>query len=784
MIMKKNIKSLILLFLCSCLVFVPVSGQTPARETTVPDLTETVVPTEAAKAEEPSEEAEPVPGPADIETPAEADAAENETEPQQDDTADADETEQISAQTYQISLFTEPQVIKLPRATTSYWFYVPAGTEVEEASVSLYLETSATLLEDYSTATIEVNGIAVKSLNLVEFAAEKENVWDVEIPVEWLKTDGTLNQLSIITAQRSILGECADIDNPANWLVISEKSSLFLTLQHDGMTQLDNLYPFLFNRAELANKLTTGFVLAGSNPAAEFSAALNIAAAIGVNYPYKELDRMPVLEDKSQCGASCFVINSDSASDPALPELKIGEGYLSVSQDETGVAVNVAGGLAAGLNRAVRTLTDVDLLSQFSADDVILQHDPDRKSSGLSSREDGQYTLEDFHYSDISLAGAFHQHTSFTVYQPDGVMGGPGSYFEVHFRHSDALHSDTSLLTVQFDGTPASSIQLSRTNTENGSLRVRIPQEVLAKGSFEIGIDAYNYLGKIDCSKDWYDVAWTVIDADSVVYFEPSETTVVPSLRRFPSAFGSRVTVGIPEKSSEIVREAMLMLAVRNSQNTRTAPEFTVSNEFRNLEKSGVDIILAGSRKDILLPSDIERDLYIVPNGNSYDIKPGINVMPEALENKIILQTIRSPYDYKRVVYVIIWPDSSYEQELFDFIEDKTSAYQLSGQLVLLGRNGAVSIDAETATEAAVPFSPKLLINKIVRQTGIPRIGWGIILILFIVIIILMIRASRRKDRFETARDKMAQTNAGSANSSKPEANNEPDPDDDFDDEE
>ena len=128
----------------------------------------------------------------------------------------------------------------------------------------------------------------------------------------------------------------------------------------------------------------------------------------------------------------------------------------------------------------------------------------------LASREDGLYTLQDFGYEDINLEGAFHQKTYFSIRQPDGILGGPDSYFEVHFRHSDALVGDTSMLTVYFDGVPASSIQLSRGNVDDGKLRVKIPREVLDKGSFEITVDVYNYLGNIDCSKDWYDVAWYI----------------------------------------------------------------------------------------------------------------------------------------------------------------------------------------------------------------------------------------------------------------------------------
>ena len=682
------------------------------------------------------------------------------------------EKEAVSGQTYRIHLFTDPVVIKLPRATTSYWFFVPEGTEIEDAEICLYLETSATLLEDYSTATIEVNGIAVESLNLVEFVENKGEIWEIRIPVEWLKTDGTLNEISIITAQRSILGECADIDNPANWLVISKESYLLLTILREGHTHLDNLYPLI----------STGFEFAGSDADAEFSAALSIASAIGGNYPYKDIDHMTV-SDGDSSSDNHFVINADSSTNPALPELMAGEGYLGVSYDD-GAVIDVAGGQASGLTNAVRTFSDISLLSQFSTDNAVIRHTPVHKVSSLPSREDGHYTLEDFNYTDIDLAGAFHQQTTYTVYQPDGVMGGPGSYFEVHFRHSDALLSDTSLLTVHFNGVPASSIQLSRTNTENGSLRVTIPQEVLARGTFEIGIDVYNYLGKIDCSKDWYDVAWTVIDSDSVLYYEPSDVTVIPSLNRFPSVFGEQMILSIPENSSADVKEAMLMLAARNSQNTRSIPEYYAANDVEKLEKKDANMIIAGSRRDINLPESVAKELYIAPQSDGYSVKNGVNVMPEALSDKIIVQAVRSPYDYKRIIYVIMWPDASYEQALLEFASDKKSVYQLSGELALIGPDGAVSMSAAEQAEAAIPLSPELVVNKVVRQTGIPKIGLGIILLLIVIIIFLIIRAARKKNRFESAQKKMAETNADNKDSAADEKASGSEPDDEFDDEE
>ena len=73
--------------------------------------------------------------------------------------------------------------------------------------------------------------------------------------------------------------------------------------------------------------------------------------------------------------------------------------------------------------------------------------------------------------------------------------------------------------------------------------------------------------------------------------------------------------------------------------------------------------------------------------------------MSEALGDKIVIQVVRSPYNYKRVVYVIIWPGEEYEQALFEFTSDKTVGYQLSGQLALFSEDGAVSINAVEEVE-------------------------------------------------------------------------------------
>ncbi|MBO4925512.1 MAG: cellulose biosynthesis cyclic di-GMP-binding regulatory protein BcsB [Clostridia bacterium] len=685
----------------------------------------------------------------------------------------AEETAAPQAQAYRIRIFSEPQAIKLPKAVTSYWFQVPADTEIEKAVLSLELMCSDTLLEDRSTATVEVNGIAIASVNLQEMKNASSTVWDVEIPIDRLKTDGTINQLSIVTAQRSVLGECADIDNPANWLVLGENSALTLTLLRPESCLLDSLYPFLFNRAELGNVLNTEMVLAGSDADAEGAAALTVASAIGANYPYKKLDRLTVSGQKTGTAENRFLIDADAAVTPAIKE---GEGYLAIRQDG-GLTVQVAGGGKTGLEKAVRVLSDAAVLSQFSSDSAVIRSALPRRSGALAAREDGLYTLRDFGYDDMNLAGAFHQQTVFTIRQPDGILGGAGSYFEVHFRHSDALISDTSLLTVYFNNVPATSIQLSRTNVDGGRLRVPIPRKMLAQGSFEIRVDVYNYLGKIDCSKDWYDVAWTVIDKDSVIYLEPGDSTLTPSLENFPSLWGSETVVCLPEKTSYAVWQAMAALALRNGQHTQMTTDYRIVHSLSKENAQDAHLILAGARDEISLPQEIADELYVVPGKDGYQVKNGAYVLPEVLEDKIIVQAVSSPYNYRKTAYVIMWADAAQEQDLAAFLSDKDRLSSLRGDLALVNRYSSVSLTAAPAQETAIPLSADVLMARAVRATGISRLGLIIIALLVILILILIIRQIRMRNRFASAKEKMEQQNKGQAQENPPRDDNP----DDFD---
>ena len=688
----------------------------------------------------------------------------------------ADEANQGSTQ---VRLFTEPQSLKLPRNNTSYWFMIPQGTQLgENNSISLHFTVTGTLLDDHSSMTVSVNDVLVGSTRLLSSADVENGWWNLAIPSSCFKTDGTLNQLTIITAQRSILGDCADIDDPANWVTLDSDSTLNLDVTKKGIPTLGTLFPFFCNRVDQQNAINMAFLFPKDDKDAE-SAMLTIASAIDMEYPSKSTVSLTSSDiSGSTDTADRFYIGEGtelSGVNTDIPKLNQGEGYLSVySQDDSNNCI-VYGADQEGIQKAAAFFTNADMLNQISGQTAVITTDLRTQVNSSLKNEEGYYTLKDFGYTTTSLAGAFHQETTFHIRQPESLVCGSGSYIEVHFAHSRALLADTSLLTVYVNDVAIDSVQLSDSNADDGKIRIAIPEEARSKQDLELKIDCYNYLGKIDCSKDYYDTAWTVINEDSVIYLEPADLQITPTLTSFPrfeviANTVKKVLIQMPSDADDGLKSAAGMLALREGQHSGTAGTWTVSDEVSaDSQKSQSDVLYLGTVENNKIPQEIIDVLPVYPvyskDGGQLAIRDMKNdqsvITQEGLRNKIVIEAIPSPWNAQKTIYVVFCP-TDMEKMLVDFLSNAESLAKAGGVISLLDGDGNVTAidDAEIAKISQVKFSFSNLISKIVRFTGIPQIGLLIILILLVLVIILIIRALRNQSRFRKARIEMEKVNS------------------------
>ncbi len=709
----------------------PTAAVTPIAAAT-PEVTATLAPTEAAAA-------------APVATPTATTAPATEPAPEAAE----------GPRTVDVPVFDEDRLLTLPRNTAAFWFPVPGGTRIASARLRLFLSASDTLIEEKSTMTAYLNGDQLAT-TYIPRVASNGGLWTVDIPSSSVRADGSLNELKLVTAQRSIEGDCADIDNPANWVKLLKASALRLTVEDEGAPALSGLYTRFFDSLENTGALSAEFVLGGAP--GDAAAMLRLSAAVGGTFPYR--DAVAVSAGRDETGAAGNVIRLGGGAD-ALPT---GTGSLAVSHSGGVNRLVLDGGDAEGFEKAVSAAANPDLLALMDASQMTIESVVPEAAAASVKKESGYYTLADFGYDTVNLAGAFHQEASFALPQPGGLISGDNSYVEIRFRHSEALLSDNSLLTVYVGGVPLASAKLSASNADGGVIKARIPSEALEGETIQLRVEVYNYLGRVDCSKDYYDTAWTVIDKTSVVYLEPGEQAVKASLSGFPTLPAGNTVVVVPEGANEETLSLAAALAVRAGQANGRAGAWRVTTaDELAAPDAGADYIFLTDTRLSALPEAVSKALPISPEGGGYRVSAEVGVVSEALLGKAVFQAIRSPWNFDRRAYVITYPEGG-EKLAMGIVERRSSLNNLSGQVAVSAGSGATALKlAGEPKEDSAPLTVERIVYLIETRTGYPIEALAALAAALVVILILIVRSMRNRSRFSAAAKDVTQKNREAA---------------------
>lgn len=671
-----------------------------------------------------------------------------------------------------LQLFDSQQLLNLPTNTAYYYFSIPLGMTLGSGTLNLRVTSSDTLIDELSAISVDINGNRIDTVPINSIGTNGNGWWVLEIPAEYLKV-GATNELSLTTAHRSIEGDCADIDNPSNWVGIEASSFFDVQVVSYPKFTLSNVFNVFYDSVLAGGTLSGEFVLAqGSENTLLYDGALTLASAAGT---YKTdanninfCSRTGISEEVSS--HSIFLgWEDDWASlfpDRQLHELTMGQGYLEAggTSDAPGVSqLLISGADDEGFARAVALAATPTYFKQLSGTSTTVTSDVS-ESKQLELSEDGVYSFEDLGFDTVSLAGAFHQTASFTITQPNNVQCGPSSTITIKFNHSKALQADRSLLTVKINDVEIDSIQLSDSNATDGSITVTIPEEARNKTTIRVTVDVYNYIGKIDCSKDYYDVAWTVIESTSSVFFDPSDMRLRPRLSEFLQFNLWRET---PDSKmvlrSHDLSDAALSLAVRVGQKNATSFDFeskSLDDPFTEVDKEN-NIIYLGSVSQSSLPDEIQNSLAVVPQSDgTFRIAEGAPFINETLVGKVIFQVIRSPWNYDKYIYVITYPDGN-ENLAAEILQDGDMINSFSGTISCVDSDGTISsYDAFANMEGEnAPLSLETVKYKVYERFGIPL--WWLVggVVLLLVLVFLIIRLARRRAQFKQMEQKMKEAN-------------------------
>ena len=672
-------------------------------------------------------------------------------------------------QTYAIPFIQTEQTLNMPQNAVSYWLFMPAGGEVSTCVLRLHFSFSNTLIDRLSALSVSVNGVPIATKGIYNLQNEGQGWWNVTIPAASLKANVT-NEIKFECRQRSVEGECADIDNPNNWVVLHPDSYLEMGLKRYPQSLLSAFYPLYYEGLSGPSVLSTDFIIPRDYPANSLTSLLRLSSSIGNAYRYRtQLDYRVLAgapspeKSKNQVyiGPLSAWIGNQEVKLPA-GDLEDEQGFLSIAGPSEGKEhynTLITGNTDQGLEKAANFITNKILLQQADQDSLVLDSCVASDSGPVLSREKEMYKFSDFGYGDLNLAGVFHQRTNLSFVQPQGVQSGRGSYVNICFRHAQTLISDRSLLTVYINGTPVSSTKLSAANADEGTLKVVIPEEALTSPVIEVGIETYHYLGLIDCSKDYHDSAWTVIDADSELVLLPGDIMLQPSLKTFPYFYPRTdsdepaLVIGLGNAAGGDA-EAAALLATRAGQNGGQSYNWQIwQPDAAPAAYKNMDLVFLGSYQELQLPEKIRQNLAVAPTGDGgLKIKEGIELIPETLSNKILFQVIRSPWNPVRRVYVILYGQEADRHLLKSVLSDSALLGSLDGQMALV--DSQLNIQNQFIPETETVRVPKTFQDRVQAWEQLTRMPWWISLALVLLIIaalIALIRVRKVKNEFKQA---------------------------------
>lgn len=314
------------------------------------------------------------------------------------------------------------------------------------------------------------------------------------------------------------------------------------------------------------------------------------------------------------------------------------------------------------LSLAADTASDPDAMAELEGTSAVVSSFASASAVTPEERADGTYQFSDFGYEDVTLQGSSGEIASFRLTQPEGVASGPGSTVTIEFSHSDNLDPTQAELTVYINDERVDSVSLSDANADAGSLTVSIPQAARTSPIIDVRVEVNNYTGDVDPTKS-ENAGSTTISSASSVHLAHSDESISPSLSRlftFASTSGEEdETVVVHADGFD---DALLNLAMRIGQANLQAVDFELAEPSGTADERDRthDLVYMGSASTVELPNEIAEAIDAVPRSDgTYRTDRSLPLDTDNLADAVVFQTVPSPWDPARTVYVITYPEGA-----------------------------------------------------------------------------------------------------------------------------
>ena len=638
------------------------------------------------------------------------------------------------------------------RARHITWFNIPYSVASPvKGELQLFFTYSDILMKGASSITVLINDVPIESIDL---AGREHKGATVIFPIEGDQLKPGANSLQIDFYAQAHQNVCEDIDNPANWYVVSKESVLRLYYQADFNIDLKYFPEPLARMGRFTGK---GITFVMDNELIDLYS--NSAMQIGMLAPDSVVEINCARSGHETEKDNLFAIGTKGK----LP-LGLGEGK-SPGKDQAIYAIRrsprAAGSalfsISAGNNKclksAVAILSSPELKKELSGKERIV--DPFSREYQAKDALDIFYrkrTFKELGFGDEVIRGSFYSERSYYFTVPPSWKLSANSSINFVVDLAPLLDPDKSEMSVFVNGKYAGSTRLAGVRNKPFVFSVNIPQEVLNQRGFDILARFYLDIGQTGCEGLYPGKAWVIIQKDSLVLLSYREKEVF-FLADFPGQYmqDNKIDlplVVIPDIPDNNALTALLRFSFALGQflppfdgwlDIKKAGEITEEDKKRHLVVIGTgqsnaffsainpELPISFNREDSqpFISQLIDKDALAIPTDYRWSLPVDFR------EEMGCVEIIRSPWNPDKTVMVISGTDGYLLLDAADIFFNRTLLYDTDANVAIIDGAGGVTPYKTLSEERVEKMKEEAL------RTRLPIFLALVIVAIFAVVIIL-----------------------------------------------
>ncbi|MGB8957149.1 MAG: cellulose biosynthesis cyclic di-GMP-binding regulatory protein BcsB [Tumebacillaceae bacterium] len=435
-----------------------------------------------------------------------------------------------------------------------FFYNVPKQWRVQDAWFEAHFRHSPTLLPQYSSISLLVDGIPYASARLT---SDNEGGGTLRAVIPAANLTPGYHQFSVAANLRSQKEVCENPNDPSNWLVLERTSLIHVSFGDSSGAPDVSAFPFPFVQESGPNPWRVDVVVPDAATDGELEAAYRVVANLARAQREQSSTVNVIRAAEWDAGAHPRHVVFVGTVDHLPASLRTQAGQLGQAPANVGLlreattangrlALVVTGRSEKEVGLAGDALRYPQLVQQFSGPEANIaepvltaaREQVVANPPTYSIAEKGHVSLKQLGYGEVTLSGAQTSSTAYTFRTPPNWKYTKGAGVRLSVRYSQMLDGQRSALIASVNGAPAVSKPMQPGTAQGVDLFVPFPNDLQPGEEVRVTLMAEMYLNTNDCLDNEQTMKrYVTIDPENSEFVLPHVVQHTAALAAFPASF-------------------------------------------------------------------------------------------------------------------------------------------------------------------------------------------------------------------------------------------------------